>query len=156
MSTTRPAALAGAGLSAAVGSTGSRARSAAVPPITPGGPDATGCDGGEAATGPPAARRDAVRGKGTALFPTWLLFAAPRHGVKFEAMSDQLVAELVGDDLLELFDLLVAELDDTAALQVDQMIVVIAGHLFVTRATVAEIMSRKDIRFLEQPHRPVD
>ncbi len=62
----------------------------------------------------------------------------------------------IGDDFLELFDLLVAKLDDAAALQVDQVIVVVARHLFVTRAAVAEIMSREDIGFLEQPHRPVD
>src|SRR5947207_2195832 len=63
-----------------------------------------------------------------------LLLAATRHGVKFEAVPDQFVAELVGDDLLQLLDLFVAEFDDAAALQIDQVVVVVARHLFIARA----------------------
>src|SRR4051794_20854437 len=57
------------------------------------------------------------------------LLAAARHRVQFEPVPDQFVAELIGDDLLQFLDLLVAELDDPAALQVDQVIVVVARHL---------------------------
>src|SRR6202035_1102906 len=43
------------------------------------------------------------------------------HGEQFEAVVDQLVAELARDEALQLLDLLVAELDDAAGLHVDQM-----------------------------------
>src|SRR5207302_2987704 len=132
------------------------ADSAAVPVITPCGPDAMGYDRSGAAMPAPAARRHAGCSNGAALFATRLCFAAPRHGVKFKTMPDELVAELVGDDFLKLFDLLVAKFDDPAALQIDQMIVMIARHLFVTRAAVAEIMSRENVGLLEQPHRSID
>src|SRR5438132_19419 len=115
-----PAAAAVRGRSAAAGSSGSGTASAAVWVIMRGDPEGRGRNGRAAVTLTPAARRSAGRGKKAPLFPTWLFAAAPRHGVKFEAMSDQFVAELVGDDFLELFDLLVAKLDNAAALQIDQ------------------------------------
>src|ERR1043166_2172711 len=65
-----------------------------------------------------------------------LLLAAARHSVKLEAVPDQFVAELVGDDLLQLFDLFVAEFDDAAALQIDQVVVVVARHLLIDRKSV--------------------
>src|ERR1700687_2665577 len=120
MSTTRLAAAATVGCSAA--------GSAAVPVITLNGSGR--CGMGRTARSP-AARRDAAPGKNSALFPTWFRYTAPRHGIKFEAMPDQLVAELVGDELLQFLDLLVAELDDQTALQVDQVIVMRARHFLV-------------------------
>ena len=71
-------------------------------------------------------------------------------------MVDEIVAELVGDGALQLFDLLVAELDHAAGLQVDQMVVMVARHLLVARAAVAEIMARENVRLLEQPHGAID
>src|SRR5712671_570283 len=102
------------------------------------------------------ARRDAAPDKSSALFPTRFRRAAPRHGIKFEAMPDQLVAELVGDDLLQFLDLLVAELDDPAALQIDQVVVMVARHFLVARAAVAEIMAGEDVGLFKQPHGAID
>ena len=42
--------------------------------------------------------------------------------------------------------------DNPTGLQIDQMIVMCARHLFVARAPVAEIVARKDVGFFEQPH----
>src|SRR5438270_10305161 len=57
----------------------------------------------------------------------WSRFAAlariEGHGEQFEAMIDQLVAELAGHEALQLLDVLVAELDDAAGLHIDQMVV---------------------------------
>ncbi len=60
-------------------------------------------------------------------------------------MTDEIVAELIGDRFLKLFDLLVAELDHPTGLQVDQMIVVCARHFFVARAAFAEIVPGQDV-----------
>src|SRR6185312_3135701 len=49
--------------------------------------------------------------------------------VKFETMSDQIVAELVGDQMLQLFYFIIAKLDHVTRLQVDQVIVMRARHL---------------------------
>src|SRR5579884_2514390 len=77
------------------------------------------------------------------------------HGVQFEAVADEVVAELVGDDLLQLLDFLVAEFDDLTGLQIDQVVVMRTRHLFIARAAVAEIVPGEDVRLLEQPHGPV-
>src|SRR5215472_3700300 len=69
-----------------------------------------GCGSG-VVTHAPVARRQAARIQGSSLFAIRLCFAAPRHRVKFKAMSDQFVTEFVGDEFLQLLDLLVAELD---------------------------------------------
>src|SRR5579862_197411 len=125
------------------GSTGRPAAPAAAPAITRRLPkDAPG--------------RSAARPEATPLSAARRFFAAARHGVEFEAVADQVVAQLVGDDLLQLLDLLVAELDNPAALQIDQVIVMIARHFFIARAAVAEIVAGENIGLLEQPHRAVD
>ena len=46
-------------------------------------------------------------------------FAGARHRVEFKPMADEFVAELIGNDFLKSFDLLVAELDYPTGLQVD-------------------------------------
>src|SRR5580704_13307708 len=148
MSTTRLAAAATVGRRAADAST-TAAGSAVVPVITLNG--SSRCGKGRAALSP-AARRDAAPGKSSALFPTRFCYAAPRHGIKFEAMPDQLVAELVGDELLQFFDLFVAKLNDAAALEIDQVVVVGAGHFLIARPPVPEIMACQDVGFLEQAH----
>src|SRR5690242_12959986 len=63
-----------------------------------------------------------------------LLFVPSRHGIELQAMPDQIVAEPVGDDLLQFLDLLVAEFDHPAALQIDQVIVMRARHFLIARA----------------------
>src|SRR5262249_40438958 len=76
--------------------------------------------------------------------------AVERHGIELEAVIYQLVAELLGDLALQLLDRLVLELDDAAGLQVDEMVVVVARHLLVARAAIAEIMPGQDVRLLEE------
>src|SRR5579872_2139097 len=71
-------------------------------------------------------------------------------------MIDQLVAEARRDFALQLFDRLVAELDDLAALQVDQVIVMLGRRLFVACAAIAEIVALEDTGLLEQAHGAVD
>src|ERR1700730_4148264 len=78
-----------------------------------------------------------------------------RHGEELEAMLDQPVAKPRRDVALQFLDLLVAELDDAAGLQVDEVVVMVGRHLLVARAPVAEIMARQDVRLLEQAHRAV-
>src|SRR5229473_2740476 len=75
-----------------------------------------------------------------------------RHGKELEAMLDEPVAQSLGDVALQLLDLLVAELDDAAGLQVDEMVVMVGRHLLVACAAVAEIMARQDVRLLEEAH----
>src|SRR5438094_290088 len=117
-------------------------------------PDATDvvASGVAGSTGEPASTATITRGDLAASALIRRLLAAARHRVKFEAVPDQLVAELVGDDLLQFLDLLVTEFDDPAALQVDQVVVVVARHLLVARAAVAKIVAGENIGLLEQPH----
>src|SRR5438128_3116290 len=114
MSTMRAGRGAIGGAAAAV-SPGALGR-AAVPAITRAGPT----------------RRTGRPGRAVALVVR-LWPAAPRHGIEFKAVPDQFIAELVGDQLLQPLDLLVAEFDDPTALQVDQVVVVVARHLLVAR-----------------------
>ena len=71
-------------------------------------------------------------------------------------MVDQLVAELAGDLALQPLDLFGLELDDFAAAQVDQMIVMRLGDLLVARAALAKIMARDDAGILEQLDGAID
>lgn len=67
-------------------------------------------------------------------------------------MIDQSKAELFGDLALQLFQLRIDKLYDTARFDIDQMIMVRFGSGLVTRAPVAEIVPFQNARFLEQPH----
>src|SRR5207253_4112364 len=108
ISTTRQAAAAMVGCAGAGGSTVTGADLAAVPVITSNGSgNRPGRCGQGRATRSPAARRDAAPDKISALSPIRFGCAAPGHGIKFQTMPDQLVAELVGDELLQFLDLLV-------------------------------------------------
>ncbi len=71
-------------------------------------------------------------------------------------MTHQRIAERGGDGMLQLFDLFVAKLDDATRLHVDQMIVVITGHLLIARPAVAEIVASEDVGLLEQANGPID
>ena len=77
---------------------------------------------------------------------------ADRHGIEFQAMADQAIAELRRNTLLQAFDLLIGELDDATGLDVDQMVVMIVLGFFITRPAVAKIATLQDARFLEQAH----
>ena len=63
---------------------------------------------------------------------------------------------MVGDESLQLLDLLVAEFDDPAALQIDQVIVVVARHFLVARAAISEIVTSEDVGLFKQPHGAID
>ena len=71
-------------------------------------------------------------------------------------MADQLVAELLGDPVLQLFDHGILEFDDPARLDIDQMIVMVRRPFLVARPAVAEIMALENVRLFEQAHRPID
>src|SRR3989304_1926469 len=57
-----------------------------------------------------------------------------RDAVQLQPMIDEPIAQAFRHLALQLFDFLVPELDDLAALHVDQMVVVRLRHLLVARA----------------------
>ena len=71
-------------------------------------------------------------------------------------MIDEFEAELFGDAALQLLDLLVAEFDHAAGLDVDQVIVMRLRHFLVARAAVAEIVTLENAGILEQLHGAID
>ncbi len=79
-----------------------------------------------------------------------------RHGIELEPVVDQPVAEALGDDLLDGLDLLVAELDDLAGADVDQVVVVLVGDQLEAGAAVLEIVLGDEPGFLEQVEGAVD
>src|SRR5579859_6405483 len=85
-----------------------------------------------------------------------LALAAARHRVKFQPMPDQIVAELFGDEMLQLFYFIIAKLDDASALQVDEVVVVRTRHLFISGPAVAKIVARQYVSFFKQPNGAVN
>ena len=79
-----------------------------------------------------------------------------RHGVELEPVVDQPVAQALGDDLLDGLDLLVAELDDLAGADVDQVVVVLVGDQLEARAAVLEVVLGDETGFLEEVDGAVD
>src|SRR3954451_1173642 len=73
-----------------------------------------------------------------------------RHAIQFEAVVDQLVAELAGDLGLQLLDFLVGEFDHLAVAQIDQMVMMAVAHLLVAGASFAKIVPLDDSGILEQ------
>src|SRR4051794_10914088 len=84
------------------------------------------------------------------------LFVIERHGVEFEPVVDQSVAQLPGDLALQALDLLGLKLDDLAAAKIDEMIVVRLGNLLVACTALAKIVARDDARILEQLDGAID
>src|SRR3954470_14734517 len=78
-----------------------------------------------------------------------------RHGVKLEAVIDQLVAELARHLGLELLDLLGLELDHLSGAQINQVIVMRVRYLLVASPAFAEVMTLDDAGILEQLDGPV-
>src|SRR5215472_436761 len=70
-------------------------------------------------------------------------------------MPDEFVAELIGNDLLQSFDLLVAEFYHSTGLQVDQMVMVSTRHFLVAGAPITEIVSCQNTGLFKQPHCPI-
>src|SRR5213075_436074 len=79
--------------------------------------------------------------------------AVERDAVKLHPVIDETETQLLGDALLERFQLIVDELDDVARLDIDQMVVMRFRGRLVARAAVAELMALEDSRLLEQSHR---
>ena len=73
--------------------------------------------------------------------------------VKLEPVIDELVAELFGDLTLQLFDLVVVELDHLARLHVDQVVVMLVGHFLEARTPVAKIVPLQNAGLFEQAAR---
>src|SRR6478672_11319843 len=98
----------------------------------------------------PAMRRTA---RGFSRTPS--AFAIERDSVQLHPVVDEAEAELLGDALLKLLQLVIDELDHIARLDVDQMIVVRFRCRLVARAAIAELVPLEDARFLKQSDRPV-
>ena len=71
-------------------------------------------------------------------------------------MIDQAIAELAGDHVLDGLDFLVAEFDDRAGADIDQVIVMFVRDQFEPGAAILEIMLGDQPRFLEQIDGAVD
>ena len=64
--------------------------------------------------------------------------------VKLHPVIDEPEAELLGNSLLQRFQLVVDELDHLAALDIDQMVVMVVRHSLVAGAAVAELVPLQD------------
>src|SRR6185503_18865453 len=83
-------------------------------------------------------------------------FGWRRHSVKLQLVADQVEPELPGHPLLQALDLLVAELDHLATVEVDQVIMMAAGRLLVAPAAGAEVVALEEAVGLEQLDGAVD
>src|SRR5271163_3160114 len=139
---------------ASIGRTGFSTR---VPLITPGAPG--GFRGGPGGVRPNTstsfAPAEPASDHTRKSFRAGSRFAHARHRVEFKPMANEFVAEFIGNDFLQSFDLFVAEFDHPARLQVDQMVVVSARHFLVAGAPIAEIVSSQNTRLFKQPHSPI-
>jgi len=102
----------------------------------------------------------------TVIRPSAAMPAAARHSgilsggspssMEFQAMADEVITEFPCDQRLKPLDLLGAELDHAAGVDVDQVVVVALRGWLVPRPPVQELMALDDAEFLEPLHRPVD
>src|SRR5262245_16245774 len=76
-------------------------------------------------------------------------FVLERHGIELQTMVDQPVAEAPRDIGLEPFNVFRLKFDHFARAQIDEMVVMAVGHLFVARAAIAEIMPFDDAGVLK-------
>src|SRR5271166_6209081 len=133
MSTMRSLAWALAPSMTGVASIGRTGFSTKVPVITPGAP--AGCRGGPRGMSPYTstsfAPAEPASDHARKSFRAGSRFAAARHRIEFKPMADEFVAELIGYDFLQSFDLLVAG------------------------APVAEIVSSQNTGLFKQPHSPI-
>ena len=79
-----------------------------------------------------------------------------RHGIELEPVIDEAIAEALGDKILDRLDLLVAELDDLAAADIDQMVVVLVGDRLEAGAAILEIVLGDEPGLLEQIEGAID
>src|SRR5262245_18574141 len=77
------------------------------------------------------------------------------YAEQLEAVTNQREAQLARHPLLQALDFLVAELDDLAGLDIDQMIVVLAGGFLVAAPARAKVMTLEDALGGKKLERPV-
>ena len=77
-------------------------------------------------------------------------------GHKAPAVVHDVVAELAGDLVLQLLDAIGLELDHVAALDVDEMVVMLAAGVFKTRRTALEGVAMDRPEPFKELHRAVD
>lgn len=75
------------------------------------------------------------------------------YGQEFTAALINRGKEFAGDLLLQMLDLLGAELHHMAVAQVDEMVVMLVRHRLVARAAIAKIVAAMMPGILEQLHR---
>ena len=78
------------------------------------------------------------------------------HAVQLQAVIHQFEAQFFGHAALQLFDILVAEFDHAAGLDIDQMVVMVFRRFFIAGAAIAEIMALQDAGILEQLDGAID
>ena len=85
-----------------------------------------------------------------------LLGLAERHPEQLKPVPNQPETEFARDALLDLLDVLVAELDDAAGSDIDEVVVVLAVGLLVAATALAESVAFQNAAIGEQAERPVD
>src|SRR6185503_12466623 len=82
--------------------------------------------------------------------------AFSRHAIKLEPVPYQIETQLPRDALLDALDILVLELDHATGFDVDQMIVVATGGLFVAPAASTEVVTFENALGSKQLERAID
>src|SRR6516165_8285397 len=73
----------------------------------------------------------------------------PGHGIQLEPMPDQFITEFIGNHPLQPLNLLIAELDHTTGLQVNQMVMMGTRHFFIARTPIAKIVPSENAGLFE-------
>src|SRR5262249_57453675 len=81
--------------------------------------------------------------------PSAFRLVVKRNRVEFEPMIDQPITEAPRHVGLQAFDVFRLELDHLAGAQIDEMVVMAVGHLFIAGAPVAEVVALDDAGILE-------
>ena len=71
-------------------------------------------------------------------------------------MINEPKAQFFSDLALELFQLFIDKFDNLAGLDIDQMIMMLIGSRFVSRAPIAKIMALENAGLFEQADCPID
>ena len=87
---------------------------------------------------------------------TLFLWFDERNTEQLKAVAHQLKTEIVRNTLLDLLDLFVAEFNNPARFNVDQMVMMLAVGLFVTAAPFTKRVALKDAAVGEQSQCAVD
>src|SRR5262249_14599856 len=109
----------------------------------------------KSARGPPRSSAHYRGGQGCVHSFLAVGFAVQGYAIKFQTMADEAISGLFSYAPLQVFDLVVVKFDHLAGLDIDQVVVVFLGSLFIASATIAEIVLGQNARLLEQPYRAV-